>query len=889
MTIARVMLHPMAIRTRCGSIVSSLSLQLLSLLLGALPAWPAMAIEPIVVGASPTPEATASVTAIGVLTLLLGIGFLLLLVMVRMTISSRQLHDAQRKIQAYAALLDHDIAERKRAEEDLASSTGLQKLLMELALGYVNVPLDELDHQIDSALARIGSYSNVDRAHVFRYDFSKGVVYNTHEWCAPGILPQKEHLQDIPLQPFAKWVAIHRAGRVLHIPSVEQLPAHNPLRQALETQGIKTFINVPLMLDKTCMGFIGFDAIRETRQWGEREISPLRVLAELLVNTEKRQRAAKEICKLGLAVAQSPESIIVTNLAADIEYVNEAFERNTGFTRDEVLGQNPRFLQSGKTPAATYQELWDTLQRGESWRGELINRRKDGSEHIAFAIISPVRERNGHTSHYVAIEQDVTERKQTEARIHNLAFFDSLTALPNRSLLLDRLAQRLTIALRQHRLDALLLLNIDRFKVINNARGNLSGDALLRAMAHRLRMLTRPGDTVARMAADEFAILSLEVDQGSAQASSCALEIAEKIHAALLDPFVCEAETFVVTVSIGIALSPIGVTDRPANVLQRADTALHRAKASGGNQSAIFETGMDESSTRLFQIERELREALTGQQLQLYLQPQVCAHGHLVGAEALLRWQHPHRGLVSPAVFIPIAEESNLIVDLGIWVMTEACRILAQTHSFGPSFRLSVNVSARHFRQAHFAPWLKGLLAATGADPLNLTLEITESLFLDNLNAVVAKMIELAALGIHFSIDDFGTGYSSLAYLKRLPIHELKIDKTFVQDAPNDPNDAALVEAILAVATHLRLRVIAEGVETEEQARFLNVRATVIHQGYLYGKPEPALTWLTRWQDAACDVNNTCLAEPISPPPHHMPLCCSPWDEATPKPCKPAP
>lgn len=871
MTIARTMIHPSATRKRGGSIASLWPVPFLSLLLVELPAGPAMAIESTAIGISPPSAATASVTAIGMPTFLLGIGFLLLLVIARMTINNRRLHDAQRKIQAYAALLDHDIAERKRAEEDLARSAGLQKLLMELALGYVNVPLDELDDQINSALARIGSYSNVDRAHVFHYDFHQNVMHNTHEWCAPGIPPQKAHLQNIPLQPFAEWVAIHRAGQVLHIPSVTHLSAQNPLRQTLETQGIKTFINVPLMLDKTCLGFIGFDAIGETRQWGDREILPLRVLAELLVNTEKRQRAAKEICKLGLAVAQSPESIIVTNLAADIEYVNEAFERNTGFTCDEVLGRNPRFLQSGKTPAAIYRELWATLRRGESWRGELINRRKDGSEHIAFAIISPVRERNGHTSHYVAIEQDVTERKQTEARIHNLAFFDNLTALPNRSLLLERLAQRLTIALRQRRVDALLLLNIDRFKIINNARGNLSGDALLRAMAHRLRRLIRPGDTVARMAADEFAILALEVDQGDAQAPSRALEIAERVHAALLEPFVCEEDTFVVTVSIGIALLPIGAADRPANILQRADTALHRAKVAGGNQSALFETGMDESSTRLFQIERELREALTGQQLQLYLQPQVCAHGRLVGAEALLRWQHPRRGLVSPAAFIPVAEESNLIVDLGIWVMTEACRVLAQTHSLGPLFRLSVNVSPRHFRQAHFASWFKGLLVATGADPHNLTLEITESLFLDNLNAVVAKMIELAALGIHFSIDDFGTGYSSLAYLKRLPIHELKIDKTFVQDAPNDPNDAALVEAILAVATHLRLRVVAEGVETEEQARFLNARATVIHQGYLYGKPKPAPTWLARWKTAACDTNNACPAELTAS--HDTPPC----------------
>ncbi len=565
----------------------------------------------------------------------------------------------------------------------------------------------------------------------------------------------------------------------------------------------------------------------------------------------ERQRASAQIRKLSLAVEQSPESIVITDLAARIEYVNQAFVTSTGYSREEAFGNNPRMLQSGKTPAATYQNLWATLRRGEVWRGELINRRKDGSEYIEFAIISPVREQDRHISHYLAIEQDITERRQAEARLHHLAFFDALTGLPNRSLLLDRLAQRLAAALRQPQdMGALLLLNIDRFKLVNNARGNLLGDALLRAVGHRLRGLTRASDTVARMAADEFAVLLPKIGHGDELVGLHALLVAEKLHAALLMPFECEGETFTVSVSIGITLLPASANDTPGNVLRRADTALHRARAAGGNQNAFFEAGMDESTTRSFQIESGLREAIFSQELRLYLQPQVSAQGAVVGAEALLRWQHPRLGLVSPGVFIPVAEESNLIVDLGVWVMIEACRILARTRVARSSLRLSVNVSPRHFRQNHFVHWLKELLISTGADPAHLTLEITEGLFIDNLDEVVAKMSELTALGIHFSIDDFGTGYSSLAYLKRLPIQELKIDKAFVRDAPTDPDDAALVEIILAVATHLRLRVVAEGVETEAQAAFLNARAEVIHQGYLYGKPEPAEIWLARWQVA---------------------------------------
>ena len=324
--------------------------------------------------------------------------------------------------------------------------------------------------------------------------------------------------------------------------------------------------------------------------------------------------------------------------------------------------------------------------------------------------------------------------------------------------------------------------------------------------------------------------------------------MADKIHTALHQPFSIGGEEITVTTSIGITLFPEIPDEVPDHILRRADTALHRAKRAGGNQIAFFETDMGESAEQRFRVERELRRAIPAGELRLYFQPQVDAQGHLAGAEALVRWQHPERGLVPPGVFIPIAEESDLIVDLGVWVLSESCRLMAREDMAGYPLRLSVNLSPRHFRQKGFVPWLRDLLSATGADPTHLTLEVTEGLMIDNINDVVAKMNELTAMGIHFSLDDFGTGYSSLAYLKRLPIHELKIDKSFVQDAPTDPNDAALVETILAVARHMHLKVVAEGVETEEQAAFLNARANLIHQGYLYGRPEPAETWMARWR-----------------------------------------
>jgi diguanylate cyclase (GGDEF)-like protein len=443
-----------------------------------------------------------------------------------------------------------------------------------------------------------------------------------------------------------------------------------------------------------------------------------------------------------------------------------------------------------------------------------------------------------------------THKMKDEAHIHQLAFYDALTGLPNRSVLTETLAQSMIAAKRDEDVHALVLLNVDRFKLVNDARGKNMGDALLKATAMRLKHLIRDEDLLVRIAADEFALLSQRVNHLSGNHVQVIQSLLEQIIQAFHAPLQVDGEDMVISMSFGVSFYPDRDADNTQAVLRHADTALHLAKAAGGNQFVFFEADMGENVRHRFRIERELRDAVVQHQLRLYLQPQVDAKGALMGAEVLVRWQHPERGLVSPMVFIPIAESSDLIVELGKWVMVESCKLLAQDIMRQSGVRLSVNLSPRHFRQSGFVSWMKQVLRDTGANPNRLTLEITEGLMIDNIHDVIAKMSELHDLGIHFSIDDFGTGYSSLAYIKRLPIQELKIDKTFVQEAPVDADDAALVETILAIAKHLKLSVVAEGVETPEQAAFLNARADVIHQGYLFGKPEPAAYWLAQWQES---------------------------------------
>jgi diguanylate cyclase (GGDEF)-like protein/PAS domain S-box-containing protein len=572
----------------------------------------------------------------------------------------------------------------------------------------------------------------------------------------------------------------------------------------------------------------------------------------------ERQIAMDQLRKLSQAVEQSTDSIFITNMDAKIEYVNNALLNKTGYPREEVIGENPSIFQSGQTPKETYTELWQSMTQGLVWRGEFFNQRKDGSLYIESAVVSPIRAPDGIITHYVAVKTDITTQKQALERINNLAFYDPLTGLPNRRLLMDRLEQVLATSARHHRHGGLLFVDLDEFKTINETLGHASGDMLLKQVATSLSACLREGDTVARIGGDEFVVLLENLSENELEAATQVESVAENIVTALNHDQKIDNAFYRCTASIGITLFAEH-KQTIDDLLKRGELAMYQAKESGRNTLCFFDPEMQTVVMNRVILEADLRDALGDKQFFLCYQAQVRSPSILTGVEALIRWQHPQRGLVSPAEFIPVTEATGLIVPIGRWVLETACLQLSAwaLDATMEHLTIAVNVSAKQFHRADFVEDVVAILKRTGARAKRLKLELTESLLVSNIEGVIVKMNALKAIGIGFSLDDFGTGYSSLSYLKRLPLDQLKIDQSFVRDILVDANDAAISKMVIALASTMGLAVIAEGVETEEQRDALIQLGCNAYQGYLYSKPLPVDEFETLVRSQSLQMNFT--------------------------------
>ncbi len=560
-----------------------------------------------------------------------------------------------------------------------------------------------------------------------------------------------------------------------------------------------------------------------------------------IVSDISKRRKLEQDLRIAAIAFESQAAIMVTDARQRILQVNEAFTRLTGYSAEEAIGQTPSLLKSGWQDASFYAAMWRELNSAGRWQGEIWNRRKSGEIFPEWLTINGIRDAGGQLTHFVSTFSDISDLKVAESEIHHLAFYDPLTAMPNRRLLLNRLEKACSASKRSGQYGALLMIDLDHFKMLNDTLGHDVGDRLLVEVALRLAGCIREGDTAARLGGDEFVVMIENLGRNAAAAGVQAEIVAEKIRFALARPYLLSGDTeYFRSASIGISL--FHDHDKTADVLlKQTDIALYRAKDAGRNAIRFFDDAMQTALDERAALEAGLRRALARDEFLLYAQPQVDTESRLIGAEVLLRWQAAERGMVLPGDFIPLAEETGLIVPIGLWVLDQACAELGRWASDPRTagLYLAVNVSARQFRQPDFVMQVGDALARHEVDPGRLKLELTESLLLDNVEDVVEKMQALRRMGVHFSLDDFGTGYASLSYLKRFPFEQLKVDRSFIRDIMHNSEDAGIVRAILAMGNTLRLNVVAEGVEDAEQHAYLARHGCAFFQGYLFGKPVP--------------------------------------------------
>ena len=568
-------------------------------------------------------------------------------------------------------------------------------------------------------------------------------------------------------------------------------------------------------------------------------IGKRRVFIGVARDITERKRDLMTMSKLSGAIQQTADSVVITDCDGLIEYVNPSFERLTGYASDEAIGNRPSLVKSGRHSEAFYRRLWSEIRDGRAFNAVFVNRTKQGNLYYEEKTITPLRDDQGHITHFVSTGKDVSERVKAEERLDYLAHHDVLTELPNRLLFIDRLKQALGRASRNTLQVAVMFLDLDRFKQINDTLGHEAGDLLLQAVANRMASHIRAVDSVARFGGDEFAILMEDVTD-----SEALLAIAQEILDAFNDPFMIHGREIYITTSIGISLYP-GDGGDPQSLLKNADTAMYRAKAQGKNTYRFYTADMNAKALERLTLESSLRRALDREEFVLHYQPQVdIRSGCIIGMEALIRWNHPGLGLMQPMEFVPLLEETGLIVPVGEWVIQEALGQIRTWRGAGfADLRMAINLSAYQVRGPEMVRIVEKALTSAGSalDAQALEFEITESLLMENDPETIYKMQALREMGARLSLDDFGTGYSSLSYLKRFPINTVKIDRSFVGDITNDIDGAAIACAVIAMAHSLKMDTVAEGVETQEQLAFLRERGCDTLQGFLFSRPIVAL------------------------------------------------
>lgn len=750
-----------------------------------------------------------------------------------------------------------DITDEKRAEmalresEDLNRSARLQlqhrlrfeNLITSISTHFINLPSDRIDLGIRYALHALGEFAGVDRSYIFMFSPDRASVDCTHEWCSPGIDPQIKRLKALPVAGFPWFMERIDGLQTVNVPSVASLPKTAAAEKAeFMAQGIRSLIIVPMVHRGIPKGYLGFDAVRDEKRWSDETAGLLRIVGEIFVNALDRKKIDEALtdakARYKNIFENAVEGIFQTSPSGRLFSVNPALARIFGYA-------NPADME------ASVPDIASTLYADPRRRLEFIRileeratvtdfesqaRRKDGSIIWISENARVVRKSDGKTDYFEGTVVDITERKRMEEQLVRGALYDVLTGLPNRSLIHELLGRALERARRRagHIFTAMVL-DLDRFKMVNDSMGHAQGDRLLVAFARRLAAFLPPDATFGRLGGDEFCLLVEDIKDAAP-----ATALADRVQEALSLPFDLEGREVYAAASIGIVVGT-GQYAAAEEVLRDADTAMHRAKLAGKGRYEIFDASMHAKAVHLLTLETDLRKAVERNEFRLHYQPIVSLEdGSLTGFEALIRWKHPRLGMVSPMDFIPVAEDTGLIVPIGKWVLREACRQLTEWRRMmegGRRLTMSVNISGKQLGGMDFVELIEGILLETRLEAACLKLEVTESAIMENPEMSAAILERLKGMGVHLSLDDFGTGYSSLSYLHRFPFHNLKIDRSFISKIEGGDKDEEIVRVINSLARNLGMDVVAEGIETQGQWDMLKKLDCGFGQGYFFSKP----------------------------------------------------
>jgi diguanylate cyclase (GGDEF)-like protein/PAS domain S-box-containing protein len=734
-------------------------------------------------------------------------------------------------------------SQHRRTQVELQDRIRFENLITSLSSNFINLPSERIDMGIKYALHTLGEFAGCDRAYIFLFSQDKLTVDNTHEWCAPGVDSQINRLKKIQVSRYPWFMEKIRNLQTIYLPRVSELPeAAAAERAEFEKEGIRSLIIVPMVLRGTPKGYLGFDAVRGEKRWPDDVNGLLRIAGEMFINALERKKA-----DLALSEAKSNymnifensvEGIYQSTPAGRFLSANPALARIFGFpdAKEMIFRVMDISAEMYVDPDRRKEFLRILGERGRVSEFESQVKRRDGSVIWISENARAVRRADGSIDFCEGTVMDVSGRKRMENQLIHGALHDSLTGLPNRALFMERLGRALERSRRRpDTLFAAMVLDLDRFKMVNDSMGHPLGDRLLIAFAERISVFLPPETTLARPGGDEYFLLIEDVRDAAP-----ATALADRILEALSIPFDLDGNEVYAAVSIGIAVGA-GEYLAPEEVLRDADTAMHKAKRAGKGRYEMFDDSMHVRAVQLLTLETDMRRALERSEFKIHYQPIVSIEdGSLNGFEALIRWQHPRLGLVSPADFIPLAEDTGLIIPIGRWVLRHACLQLADWQTImsgGRRLSMSVNISGKQLMDMELVKEIERLLLEAKLEPSALKLEVTESAIMDHPETAAAILTQLKEIGVRLSLDDFGTGYSSLSYLHRFPFHNLKIDRSFVSKMEAGAKDAEIVSVINSLARNLGMDVVAEGIETKGQWELLQKLSCAYGQGYYFSKP----------------------------------------------------